>query len=822
MTPDAAARYSAALALTNERRYHQAHAALERAQHAAADPDLAARIAGTRAFVLDQLGRPDEGEALCRSALAGGGVSAHTRGVIAGQLGSILMHRGRLDEAARWLGEAIAATAGEPLAMANLRMNRSVVSMQRHELAETIDDLEAALAVYEQHGNASDVAEARHNLGYTALLGGDLLRAIGEMAAARTVLARRSPAGAAIGDVDMAEALREAGLVTEAERLLRDAAQAFRRSRMPQARAEAELQLARSLLRHDRPGAARAAESARRHFRALGSTSWADRARAIWLRARMSDAPRRGPSRVDTAVDAEVTRLAARLSRQGLRSDALCLRLTRELRRARQGAPAGRIAHVPATATLEVRMLAHEVRAERAAGSGRNGSARRHAAVGLAELAGWRSSFGSLDLQTSLAMHGRALMLCGLGAAVRSGRPDVLFEWSERARQLSVQVLPLRPPEDPAQAAELSELRMLRADAVGGEWAGDPRVRELSDRLRRRQWAATGSSGVHAPVGLADAAGALDADTAVLSYVFSAEGLCCLVVTGHGASVVALPEAPAAVRALPALRSDLDMSATIRSGPMVAAVRGSLDRQLQLLSRTLLEPVVAGVDARRIVITSPGVLAGLPWTMLPGLTGRPITVATSISRWVRDRPAVLAPRAHTAAFAVGPQVARGGEEVAAAAAEWPHAAVLSGPQATVAAVTEAAAAVEVLHISAHGRHALDNPLFSGVQLADGPLFGYDIDALARMPGTVVLSACESGRSTVRWGEEAVGMTRAWLHAGTRAVVATPVVVADTDACELLSTLHRDLAAGAPPAEALAAATASTGIRSPFLCHGNGF
>ena len=91
----------------------------------------------------------------------------------------------------------------------------------------------------------------------------------------------------------------------------------------------------------------------------------------------------------------------------------------------------------------------------------------------------------------------------------------------------------------------------------------------------------------------------------------------------------------------------------------------------------------------------------------------------------------------------------------------------------------------MLHVAAHGRHAADNPLFSGLELADGTLFGYDIDLIPSVPDTVVLSACEVGRSSVRWGEEAIGMTRIWLHAGARCVIASPVVVADDDACELL-------------------------------------
>lgn len=839
MPVDPTARYDAARALANERRYREAEAALDEADAAldeqaareASDgggDDLRARIAGTRAYVLDQLGRPGDAEELCRATLAGGSrMSEHTRGVVEGQLGTILLHRGRLEEADTWLGRAIETIPGDPLAVANLRMNRSLVGMQRRDLVAAAADVEAAIAAFEALGTDVDVAEARHNLGYTALLAGDLVRALREMGAARPVVAAASEANAAICDVDMAEALRDAGLVTEAERLLRGAARAFRANGMPQARAEAELHLAWSLLRHEPAEAAKVAASAARHFDALGATSWGDRARGIRSRARLSAGAidRRGRVIGETRIDdAEVTAVAAALDRAGFASDATALRLTRELWRARHGVQAGRAPRVAPTAPLEVRMLAFEVRAERAARSGADAQARRHAAQGLDELTAWRSSFGSLDLQTSLAMHGNTLMLTGLGAAVRSGRPDVLFEWSERARHLSLQVVPLRPPADPAQAAELGELRMLRADAGSGEWSDDPRAVELGERFRRRQWTTTGAADIERPVGLAEAAEALTADTALLSYVFSPEGLSCVVVTAAGAEVVPLRGWNEARTDLPALRSDLDMSAAVRSGPMAEVVRRSLEARLERLSTVIVDGPLRHLDARRLVITAPGVLAGLPWTMLPGVRGRAATVAASASRWVHGRAAAVAdlPPRGGAAFVVGPRVARGLEEATAGAAAWSRAEVVSGETATVAAATESAGAARVLHVSAHGRHALDNPLFSGLQLHDGALFGYDIDRMARVPEVVVLSACEAGRSAVRWGEEAVGMTRAWLHAGAQAVIAAPVVVADDDACDLLGALHTGLARGEAPAAALAAAAERTGIRAPFLCHGNGF
>jgi hypothetical protein len=228
---------------------------------------------------------------------------------------------------------------------------------------------------------------------------------------------------------------------------------------------------------------------------------------------------------------------------------------------------------------------------------------------------------------------------------------------------------------------------------------------------------------------------------------------------------------------------------------------------------------IAATGRQRLVLTTPGALAGVPWPMLPDIHDRQLTIATSATRWAGDRGR-LAPTG--TGFAGGPGVARGDEELDRASIAWPAASVLRGDAATVDAVTRLASRVGLLHVAAHGRHAADNPLFSGLELADGTLFGYDIDRMPRVPHTVVLSACEVGRSSVRWGEEAIGMTRAWLHAGSVCVVAAPVVVADDIAAELLGAMHAGLAAGRSPADALAAASARTGIVAPFQCHGSGF
>ena len=799
----------------NARRFTQARRALDTASARTVDPDLRARIDGTVAYVLAQIGEPAAAEELCRHALGRTGLRAETIALLSGQLGTLLMHGGRLDEAETELTRAIdtlTAIGEESTELANCLMNRSVVRMQQRELETCIEDLRRAVAVYEANDDEGPLAEARHNLGYAALLGGDLVTALTQMTQSRPKLAAISDLAAAISDLDRAEVLRDAGLTTEAEALLAQVAAQFGAQRMRQARGEAEFHLARSLLRHDPSAAERAARTAARRFTALANHGWAARADAVRLEARQRARPQRP---IDPA---EIDRTAKALDRAGFRTEATGLRLS-----ARRDST-GRLPRLDDTAPTPLRLRAHEVRAARAADAGRNRDALRAAADGLDLLTAWQQSFGALDLQASVAMHGNDLMFAGLSAAARLRDPATLFEWSERARHLSQQVAPVRPPHDESLAVDLAELRMLRAELAGADWTTDARVRALRDRVRERQWASTGSGGTRERLGLAEATALLDPGTAVLSYVFTGSDLLGIAVNAEGSTIVELSWSRARA-ALDGLRADLDMAALTRGGLMGAVTERALTSRLALLDAELLEPLRRVTPAERLAITVPGALAGIPWAMLPSMSGVPFTLATSVSRLLAAPPRTTAP-ATTVGFAAGPRVARAGEEVQRAATAWQRTGrttrTLEGGEATVAAVTDLAAGTDVLHIAAHGRHAVDNPLFSGFELADGTLFGYDVDLIPRVPSTVILSACELGRSSVRWGEEALGMTRVWLHAGAECVIAAPVVVPDDVAGELLSALHTALSEGSPPAVALAKAAVDTGLSAPFQCHGSGF
>src|SRR6185369_11207880 len=110
-------------------------------------------------------------------------------------------------------------------------------------------------------------------------------------------------------------------------------------------------------------------------------------------------------------------------------------------------------------------------------------------------------------------------------------------------------------------------------------------------------------------------------------------------------------------------------------------------------------------------------LATAPWTLLPSLRARPVAVVASVTAWLaaQERPAM--PDDPAVAFAVGPDLARADDEIRLLAGVWslpPRAAT------TAADVRQAVARVDILHVAAHGTHEPDSPLFSHLDLGDGP------------------------------------------------------------------------------------------------------
>jgi hypothetical protein len=226
-----------------------------------------------------------------------------------------------------------------------------------------------------------------------------------------------------------------------------------------------------------------------------------------------------------------------------------------------------------------------------------------------------------------------------------------------------------------------------------------------------------------------------------------------------------------------------------------------------------------------------GAMAAVAWGSLPAGRGRPITVAPSASAWVAASQIRRPGRVNAGVVAVaGPDLPRAGAEARQVAASWrtrPRRAVgtesgsppprtLVGRGAHRDAFLAAMTSSSVVHVAAHGVHQTESPLFSSLRLADGPVFAYELD---HAPDHVILSACELGLSTVRPGDEALGLTSALLQLGTRCVIGGVARVADEVAHSVMTAYHRDVARGADAADALAAATAASERPAPFVCFG---
>ncbi|WP_296602710.1 CHAT domain-containing protein [Nocardioides sp.] len=804
------------VAANNAGKYAAARRLLERALVAAQDHEIEARVESSLAHLDAETGHAAAALERCESILVRPGLSAHTVGSVRSQRAMLLMLNGLTQGAIDDFSSAIKLLDGAPDLLGRALLNRGGAHLRSQNVPAAERDFAAAASELERAGLGVERAMAQHNLGYCRLLAGDLVEALRLMDQAAPVLAPLSPVSAATCDQDRAEVLMAAGLVAEGRAALEAAAAAYGGRRLRRRQAEAELALARALQAGSPDAAVPVARRATRHFRSAGATAMASRAAAVGLAAEVTLGSIGARRRHDPAG------LAADLAREGAAWDAAVVTLHHvrmlimggrldDASRLLRGVAGGK------RAPLSVDLLDRDVRAELAAARGRRGDAFRHLRAGLADLHAWQSSFGSLDLQTGVVGHGIRLAARGLGLAVESRRPEVLFEWSERARMLASRVQPVRAPEDEQIVADLTELREMAAE--GGR--RDPeREAELRQRIRERAWQHRGSGAVADPVTLPELQTALMIDTALVAYVVAADRVVALVVTAGGATWVDLGERARIDEFLGGLLPDLDVAASELPGAMAGFVRTELAHRLSSLADVLVTPVLEAVGERAVVLTPSGVLAGVPWTLLPGFVGRPVTVAQSATSWLARRTTPL--RLGSAGFVAGPRVARAEDEVIAAAKEWKDARVLTGTDASAAAVSELAASVDVLHVAAHGRHAAENAMFSGLQLADGPWFGYDIDQLRQVPDVVVLSACEVGRSTVRWGDELIGMATAWLHAGARCVVASAAAVNDRAAYDVLVAVHQQLAAGVDPAVALAAAVPAVTADSapvPLVCFG---
>lgn len=751
----------------------------------------------------------------------------------------VLKSIGRQDDALEVYQRAlpIIRRADDKQALAELLGNRGVIQVHRGALEKADRDLGEAAILFEEMGKGLHRAITLHNLGCIAALRGDVPQALARFDRAEIGYADHRDVPLELWR-DRCELLLAAGLTHEARAAAeRAVAIAADRGELGEL-AEARVRLAQAALAEgDKETALAESREAASTFTRQRRTAWSSLARWIAIQARLvepresvtSHAVRQASRHLQTAgfrsaaVDAAL--IAAGLAIEENRPHLARADLTAIAADRRSGLIWSRMQAWHAEALL--RLLAED----------RSGT-RRAAARGLALVAEYRSSLGATDLQALASRRVSALAELGLRTAIEDGRPAVALSWAERTRAAHLLTPPTRPPDDTKLAREMAELRQvitLRREAVehgrpeqpeliSRQLALERAVRDHSRRVRTPE-----RSAATQPANSDELTVAL-AGRALIEYLTSGDTLHAVTIIDGHKRLHHLGDVRTIRRQLQLLPFTLRRMA--RHGTSATAIEATLQalhKTAHDLEAFLVSPFINTLAGRPLVIVPTEPLQSLPWSVLPCCRGRSVTVAPSATIWARSAArADIGEQGHLL-FAAGPGLAHAIPEVTTLAATYPAATVLVGADATAESLVRAMDGAGLVHIAAHGQFREDNPMFSSITAADGPVTVYDLERIPREPRQVILSACQSGRTASLPGGEVLGLASELLRIGVRTLVASVIDIPDAETESLMIDLHAGLTGGLPLAEALAKAqeraysqeSTNIAVAAGFLCFGAG-
>ncbi|TDE10899.1 CHAT domain-containing protein [Jiangella asiatica] len=424
-------------------------------------------------------------------------------------------------------------------------------------------------------------------------------------------------------------------------------------------------------------------------------------------------------------------------------------------------------------------------------------------ARGLDVLDAHAVSLGATELRARATVHGTDLAILATRRVAVDGSARELLRWTERWRG-SLHSLPWPDARSDGElAAELGRLRSV--DSVLGT-GGDTEAerRRVEERIRRHVHGRAGdSTGRRRRFDVGDLLDALG-DRTLVSIVGLKEERFHIVVARHGRlRHLVAGEVAGALEEVEYARFAL-RGAALAGDAVAGAMLAAAEPGLARLQETMLGPVAAELGDGPVVLVPPSTMQAIPWGALPALRERDVTVAPSAAAWLRARTSNPPGRRRVALIA-GADLASSGAEVGVLAGVYPDATVLSGDAATAEAALAALDGAWLAHVGAHGRYRGDNPMFSALELADGPLTVFDLERLAAPPYRLLLTACESGVGSPTGADELLGLTTSLSALGTAGLLASVVPVSDAGSVDLSLTVHERLRAGHDLSTALLAA-----------------
>jgi CHAT domain-containing protein len=248
---------------------------------------------------------------------------------------------------------------------------------------------------------------------------------------------------------------------------------------------------------------------------------------------------------------------------------------------------------------------------------------------------------------------------------------------------------------------------------------------------------------------------------------------------------------------------------TLRESIFTLGEREKFNETSAVLYKQLIEPLLPHITGKELIIVPHDVLHYLPFHALVGSDGRYL---------IEKYPVYYLSSASLLQFVKEKEKA-GGEKVLAfgnpdlgdpeknlefaeleakeVKAAYPESSVYIRKEATEEKSKSLSPNHDILHFATHAQLNEDDPLSSAVLLAkedkeDGRLEVREIFGMELKAKLVVLSGCETGLGKLSTGDELVGLTRAFIYAGTPSVVASLWSVDDSSTAHLMASFYRNL------------------------------
>lgn len=376
---------------------------------------------------------------------------------------------------------------------------------------------------------------------------------------------------------------------------------------------------------------------------------------------------------------------------------------------------------------------------------------------------------------------------------------------------------PVRPPENVPQTwlNRLAELRQALHALYQDRQANAAAISELESQLShlreriRLRAAEFVSFDAVAPLTLEETRARIPDDAALLEYFVSGDALFAFVITARDVRMINMP-----LKVHELQRAFVQVNG--RFGPIHGVTpdphhRLSQPWILNKLYQRLIEPLGHEVtSAQTLLIVPHGILHYIPFHALyrqsnsnaPAQflavhpSGEPRAIvygpsATVLLDYCQCKPA----SAQMGCLALG----YNGTTLICAEAEAQSVANIAngtcklGAQATRGALLDAGASYRYVHLACHGWFNAAWPIASALSMADGELDVADVLQHLKLDAELVsLSACETGRSQVISGDELIGLTRAFLYAGTPSVAVSQWLLDDLSSRIFMTRLYRSL------------------------------